>query len=48
MKLYINIYPKVIEGLNIIGNIPGIFLKKNWKYHGILSVRKCGNPDCMM
>ena len=28
-------------------NIPGIFLKNleiSWKYHGILSVRKCGNP----
>ena len=28
MKLYVNIYPKVIGGLNIIGYIPGIFLKK--------------------
>ena len=44
----VNIYPKVIGGLNIIGNIPGIFFKnleKSWKYHGILSVQKCGNPD---
>ena len=31
MKLYINIYPKVIGDLNIIGNIPGIFLKKPGK-----------------
>ena len=25
-----------------------IYFKKNWKNHGILSVRKSGNPDCMM
>ena len=48
MNLYVNVYPKVVKDLNIIGNIPGIFLKKpgkSWKYHGILSVQKCGNPE---
>ena len=25
-------------------NLPGNLLKKTWKYHGILSVRKSGNP----
>ena len=43
-KLNVNIYPKIIGGLNIIGNIPGIFLKKTWENHGNLSVQKCGNP----
>ena len=28
MKLYVNIYSKEIGDLNIIRNIPGIFLKK--------------------
>ena len=48
MKLYVNIYPKVVGGLSIIGNMPGIFLKnleKSWKYHGISSTQKCGNPE---
>ena len=31
MNLYVNIYPKVVRDLNIIGNIPGIFLKKPGK-----------------
>ena len=31
MKLCVSIYPKVIGGLSIIGNIPGIFLKKHGK-----------------
>ena len=31
MELCVNIYPKVIGGLNFIGNIPGIFLKKPGK-----------------
>ena len=29
--------------------MPGNLLKnleKSWKYHGILSVRKSGNPEC--
>ena len=33
--------------LKIIKKIPGNLLKnleKSWKYHGILSVRKSGNP----
>ena len=44
MKLYVNIYPKVIGGLNIIGNIPGIFLEKNWKYHGIFVSSEMWEP----
>ena len=31
--------------------IPGNLLKnleKSWKYHGILSVRKSGNPECII
>ena len=34
--------------LKIMKKIPGNLLKnleKSWKYHGILSVRKSGNPD---
>ena len=34
MNLYVNIYPKVVRDLNIVGNIPGIFLKITWKNHG--------------
>ena len=29
MNRYVNIYPKVVRNLNIIGNIPGIFLIKS-------------------
>ena len=34
--------------LKIMKKIPGNLLKyleKSWKYHGILSVRKSGNPE---
>ena len=31
--------------LKIMKKIPGNLLKKTWKYHGILSVRKSGNPE---
>ena len=34
--------------LKIMKKIPGNLLKnleKSWKYHGILSVQKSGNPD---
>ena len=34
--------------LKIMKKIPGNLLKnleKSWKYHGIFSVRKSGNPD---
>ena len=48
-NLYVNIDPKVIWGH--IKNIQKIYLEfflinleKLWKYHGILSVRKCGKP----
>ena len=36
------------RALKIMKKIPGNLLKnleKSWKYHGILSVRKSGNPD---
>ena len=29
----------------ILKKIPGNLLKKTWKYHGILSVLKSGNPE---
>ena len=31
----------------IPGNLPKN-LEKSWKYHGILSVRKSGNPDDLL
>ena len=33
--------------LKITKIIPGNLLKKTWKYHGILSVRKSGNPEIL-
>ena len=42
MKLCVNIYPKVIRDLNIIGNIPGISLKKPRKVPEICQSRKVG------
>ena len=47
MKVYVNIYPKVVGDLNINGNIPGILLKKlekSWKYRqGGHGTGKTGN-----
>ena len=44
---YIYSKPLGNHTLNIMKKIPGNLLKnleKSWKYHGILSVRKSGNP----
>ena len=31
--------------LKIMKKYLEIYFKKTWKYHGVLSVRKSGNPD---
>ena len=52
MKLnkFVYLYSKPLGNhtLKIMKKIPGNLLKnleKSWKYHGILSVRKSGNPE---
>ena len=52
MKLnkFVYLYSKPLGNhtLKIMKKIPGNLLKnleKSWKYHGILLVRKSGNPD---
>ena len=52
MKLnkFAYLYSKLLGNhtLKIMKKIPGNLLKnleKSWKYHGILSARKSGNPD---
>ena len=52
MKLnkFAYLYSKLLRNhtLKIMKKMPGNLLKnleKSWKYHGILSVQKSGNPD---
>ena len=52
MKLnkFANLYSKPLGNhtLKIMKKIPGNLLnnlERSWKYHGILSVRKSGNPE---
>ena len=45
---YLYSKPLGIQTLKKLKKIPGNILKnleKSWKYHGILSVRKSGNPE---
>ena len=47
---YLYLKPLGNHTLKIMKKIPGnllINLGKSWKYHGILLVRKSGNPDCV-
>ena len=47
---YLYLKPLGNHTLKIMEKIPGNLLKnleKSWKYHGILSVRKSGNPELL-
>ena len=45
---YLYLKPLGNHTLKIMKKIPGNLLLKTWKNHGILSVRKSGNPDFSM
>ena len=50
LKKFAYLYSKPLGNhtLKIMKKIPGNLLKnleKSWKYHGILSVQKSGNPE---
>ena len=48
---YLYSKPLLNHTLKIVKKIPGNLLKnleKSWKYHGILSVRKSGNPEYLL